>query len=145
MLTRRTFLGTIGGALASAPLAFATQQSPRKRMAIVTTEWRYHSHAWHMGERFLAGYPIEGRWHHPPFEVVSAYLDQKPEGDLSRGRAKEFGFTIYPTIAEALRSGGPAEVNTLLDKLLAGKPKGHDFHIAAERPAVARHMSVTGG
>ena len=34
------------------------------------------------------------------------YIDQKPAGDLSGERAKEFGFTVYPTIAEALRCGG---------------------------------------
>jgi hypothetical protein len=34
-------------------------------MAIVTTEWRYGSHAWHMGERFLVGYPRDGQWHRP--------------------------------------------------------------------------------
>ena len=49
---------------------------------------------------------MNGRWHHPPFEVVSAYVDQFPKSDLSRQRAKEFGFKIYPTIAEALRNGG---------------------------------------
>lgn len=116
MLTRRNFLGTIGsgavslgtlnsglvGALAHA----APSPSGKKKLAIITTEWRYHSHAWHMGERFLNGYPIDGHWHHPPIEVVSAYVDQQPEGDLSRDRAKEFGFTIYPTVAEALRRGG---------------------------------------
>ena len=75
-------------------------------MAIVTTEWRYHSHAWHMGERFLVGYPIQGRWHQPPLDVVAVYVDQTPENDLSRKRAKEFGFPIYPTIAETLRCGG---------------------------------------
>jgi cyclic pyranopterin phosphate synthase len=32
-----------------------------------------------------------------------------------------------------------------LDALMLAKPKGHDFHIATPRPAVARHMSVTGG
>ena len=48
----------------------------------------------------------KGKWHQPPLEVVSAYVDQFPENDLSRQRAKEFGFTIYPTIAEALRCGG---------------------------------------
>jgi cyclic pyranopterin phosphate synthase len=48
-------------------------------------------------------------------------------------------------LRDALRAGGPAEVDALLDKLLMGKPKGHDFHIAAAEPAVARHMSVTGG
>ena len=59
-----------------------------------------------MGERFLVGYPLEGSWHRSPLEVVSAYVDQRPENDLSRGRAKEFGFPIYGTIAEALRCGG---------------------------------------
>ena len=29
-----------------------------------------------------------------------------PDGDLSGGRAREFGFQVYPTIAEALRCGG---------------------------------------
>lgn len=48
-------------------------------------------------------------------------------------------------LRDALRSGGPGEVDRLLGELLAGKPKGHDFHIGAPRPAVQRHMSVTGG
>lgn len=108
MFTRRAFLGTVGAGLVAAPLVAAAEPTDqrRKRMAIITTEWRYHSHAWHMGERFLVGYPIGGHWHYPPLEVVSAYVDQKPEGDLSHSRAKEFGFTIYPTVAEALRCGG---------------------------------------
>lgn len=48
-------------------------------------------------------------------------------------------------LRDGLRSGGAAAVNELLDELIAGKPKGHDFQIAASRPAVSRHMSVTGG
>jgi len=79
---------------------------PPKRIAIVTTVWRYLSHAQHMGDRFLVGYPWRGTWHKPPLEVVSLYVDQRPEGDQSEARAKEFGFTVYPTIAEALRCGG---------------------------------------
>jgi hypothetical protein len=59
-----------------------------------------------MAERFLHGYPRAGRWYRPPIDLVSAYVDQFPENDLSRQRAREFGFTIYPTIAEALRCGG---------------------------------------
>ncbi|MYB93531.1 hypothetical protein F4054_20865 [Candidatus Poribacteria bacterium] len=39
-------------------------------------------------------------------KVVSLYVDQKPEGDQSTDRAREFGFSVYPTIAEALRCGG---------------------------------------
>jgi hypothetical protein len=61
---------------------------------------------WHMGERFLVGYPIGGRWHRPPLDVVGIYVDQTPENDLSRQRAKEFGVPLYPTIAETLRAGG---------------------------------------
>jgi hypothetical protein len=108
MLTRRDFLGTVAAGLAASPLSLAAEpQKPgRKRLAVVTTVWTYHSHAWHMAERFLAGYPLEGKWHRPQLEVVSACVDQQPEGDLRRGRAAEFGFTIYPTIAEALRCGG---------------------------------------
>jgi GTP 3',8-cyclase len=48
-------------------------------------------------------------------------------------------------LRELLRHGGPEAVNEALNRLIAGKPKGHDFRIGAPRPAVARHMSVTGG
>jgi len=48
-------------------------------------------------------------------------------------------------LRELLRSGGADAVNLALDSLMVGKPKGHDFLIGASRPAVARHMSVTGG
>ena len=108
MVTRRKFLAALSTGLAIPSLASSDEprRSGRKKMAIVTTEWRYHSHAWHMGERFLVGYPLKGKWHKPDFEVVSVYVDQKPDNDLSRKRAEEFGFTIYPTIAEALRCGG---------------------------------------
>lgn len=106
--TRRQFVQTVGAGLLASPLLAADQAQPaaRKRLAVVTTLWNYRSHAWHMAERFLAGYPLRGKWHRPPLEVVSAYVDQTPEGDLSRGRAAEFGFKIYPTIAEALCCGG---------------------------------------
>jgi len=77
-----------------------------KRIAIVTTIYRYLSHAQHMGDRFLIGYPHNGEWHMPDMKVVSLYVDQKPEGDQSAERAKEFGFQVFPTIAEALRVGG---------------------------------------
>ncbi|MEZ5354156.1 MAG: hypothetical protein R2762_16080 [Bryobacteraceae bacterium] len=77
-----------------------------KRVAILTTVYRYLSHAQHMGDRLLIGYPHEGEWHKPDLQVVSLYVDQKPQGDQSQERAKEFGFKVYPTIAEALRQGG---------------------------------------
>jgi hypothetical protein len=113
MLTRRTLLETAAAATARPLLAQQTpaqqtqaQQAAPKRIAIVTTIYKYLSHAQHMGDRFLIGYPFNGAWHKPNCKVVSLYVDQKPEGDLSQARAKEFGFEVYPTIAEALRVGG---------------------------------------
>jgi hypothetical protein len=107
MLSRRGFLNAAGTSLVAAPLAAKQPaRGGRKKLAIVTTVWRYLSHAWHMGERFLTGYPVRGQWHRPPLDVVAAYVDQKPRDDLSKDRARAFGFTIYPTIAEALRCGG---------------------------------------
>jgi len=48
-------------------------------------------------------------------------------------------------LRDLLRSAGSAAVGAALDRLLAGKPERHQFRIEAPRPAVARHMSVTGG
>ncbi len=45
----------------------------------------------------------------------------------------------------ALRNGGIAALDAALDAGLAIKPARHAFDIAAPAPAVARHMSVTGG
>ena len=46
----------------------------------------------------------------------------------------------------AVRDGGIAGLDTAIDQGLARKPARHDFRIAAgSAPAVARHMSVTGG
>lgn len=48
-------------------------------------------------------------------------------------------------LRDLLRSGDAAALDGALDALIAGKPQGHDFRIGAAAPAVARHMSVTGG
>jgi GTP 3',8-cyclase len=48
-------------------------------------------------------------------------------------------------LREALRSGPPGAVDEALDRLLRAKPERHHFDIARREPAVARHMSVTGG
>jgi len=112
MPNRRSFLETLATVTATsacglAPTPYVSAASrPRKRIAIVTTVWTYLSHAQHMGDRFLVGYPRHGRWHSPEVEVVAVYVDQKPAGDLSARRAADHGFIVYPTIAEALRCGG---------------------------------------
>ena len=67
MLTRRDFVQTAATAATvastvSLPAAQAAVQekTKRKTMAIVSTEWRYHSHAQHMGDR--------PRYVHGPFD-----------------------------------------------------------------------------
>lgn len=109
-MNRRHFLHSLsaaGLAAGAAPVLGATASTTPRRVAIVTTVWTYLSHAQHMGDRFLVGYPRHGSWHQPPLKVVSLYVDQRPAGDLSAQRAREHGFSIYPTITEALRCGGP--------------------------------------
>jgi hypothetical protein len=126
----------------------------RKRIAVIGTAWGYSTHTDHISNRFLSGYPINGGWHHPEMDVVSAYIrwwplipatrcayvilesvcesgmrvamdiDQGvefPAGggeavdtvgpgagivNLAARRAATFGFTLFPSIAEALRCGG---------------------------------------
>jgi len=50
-------------------------------------------------------------------------------------------------LRDALREGGPEALDAALDQAMLIKPKGHDFVLDRTRttPAVARHMSVTGG
>jgi cyclic pyranopterin phosphate synthase len=48
-------------------------------------------------------------------------------------------------LRDLLRFEGRPAVEEALARLLAGKPRGHDFRIDAPEPAVLRHMSVTGG
>ena len=63
-----------------------------KRIAVIGSIYRYLSHVQHIADRFLVGYPVRGTWHRPDMKIVSLYVDQKPEGDQSEERAKEFGF-----------------------------------------------------
>ncbi len=79
---------------------------PPRRVAVIATVYRYLSHAQHIVDRFLVGYPWQGRWHRPNVRVASLYVDQRPLGDQSLDRAREFGFEVYDSIAAALRCGG---------------------------------------
>jgi hypothetical protein len=77
-----------------------------KKLAAVVTVYRKYSHAQHIVDRFLDGYGWQGEYHHPPFDLVSLYVDQVGPDDLSKERAQRHpSMTIYPTIAEALTLG----------------------------------------
>jgi hypothetical protein len=79
----------------------------RRRIAVVTTAYYYLSHAYHICGRFLHGYLRDGRMHYPDYAIAGMYVDQpKHAGDLSRELGKEFGFTLYDSVAGALTLGG---------------------------------------
>ena len=103
MLSRRRFLGTMaagsaGGTLAG-PSLLKGGEPPRRPAKNSPSSPRSGTTArtpgtWPSGSCTAirsAGSGIGRR-----FDVVSAYVDQMPEGDLSRPRAEEFGFQIYP-------------------------------------------------
>ena len=79
---------------------------PSAKIAALTTIFYKYSHSEHIVDRFLEGYGWEGQHHRPPMDVVSLYVEQVGQNDLSRERAKRHPqMKIYPTIAEALTCG----------------------------------------
>jgi hypothetical protein len=76
------------------------------KVAVITTVWRHNSHADVLASRLVQGYTLDGQGEFPKLKLVSAYVDQFPENDMSRRLAKEHGFTIYDSVAAALTLGG---------------------------------------
>lgn len=113
-LDRRTFLaGAAGLSLAGSALtagsteAAAGQSGRRLKIAALTPVYHKYSHSQHIVDRFLEGYGWDGSHHRPEMDIVSLYVEQVGDGDLSRDRAARHpGMKIYPTIAEALTLGG---------------------------------------
>lgn len=111
--TRREFLagvagGLAAGALGARPRAIAAgNATPKLKVAAVVTEFTYRSHAHCILENFLEPYLFNGKKVDPTaeFEIVSLYMDQVPDHDMGRAVAKEYGFPVFKTIAEALTLG----------------------------------------
>ena len=111
--SRRQFLTSSATALmtaaawnpqGSARAAVTTTRRPR--IAALTTIYHKYSHSQHLIDRFLEGYGWENGHHRPEMDVVSLYVEQVGENDLSRERAARHpGMKIYPTIADALTQG----------------------------------------
>ncbi len=97
-MQRRDFL--------SLPLAFSAQAAVRRpRVAAVLTIFTPNSHADVFMMRLLQGYRLNKKTYLPRLDLVSMYVDQFPPTDMARDLAEEYGFRIYPTIAEAVRAG----------------------------------------
>src|SRR5436190_16261365 len=80
-------------------------QAPKKKIATIITEYRKWSHADVLVGKILEGYLYDGK-DGPNMQVVSMYVDQFAEKDMSRDLAKKYGFKLCTTIEEALTLGG---------------------------------------
>ena len=104
--SRREFLAATAGILPLSHMGYAVG-GRRPRIAALSSIYRRYSHSQHIVDRFLKGYSWEGRQHRPPMDLVSLYVEQVGENDLSHERARRYPqMKIYPTIAEALTLGG---------------------------------------
>lgn len=86
----------------------AQHATPAKRpqLAAISNIYKRRLHSQHIIDRFLDGFGWNGTWHRPPMDVVSLFVDQAGEGDLSPERAERHpGLKIYPTIEQALTRG----------------------------------------
>jgi hypothetical protein len=108
-MNRRKFFQTTAGiaavTMAAPHVRAASKASRRKKVAMLITEVRKMSHGQHFLDRLLGGYGWHGSHHHPDVDVVSMYVDQFPQNDLSREREKLFNRRIFPTVEEALTLG----------------------------------------
>jgi hypothetical protein len=77
-----------------------------KKVAAIVTEYRKWSHADVIVGKILEGY-LHDNGARPEMQLVSMYVDQSPDGDMSRGLAAKHGFKIFDSIAGALTLGGP--------------------------------------
>lgn len=116
-VTRRDFIHAVTGATvvlastwqparADGKRTEGQTTAQRKRIALIATEVRKYSHAQHFIDRFVEGYGWNGRHYDSPLQLVSLFVDQFPDRDLSRDRCRRHAIELYPTISEALTCGG---------------------------------------
>ncbi len=103
-MRRRDFLPVAGAGAGAAGLWAAPN---KKRVAGIVTEYRHYSHADVVLGRIMSGNSAEGVHHEPRTRLVSLYTAQQPQGtDMAPDMSSRYGFTLYPTIREALTLGG---------------------------------------
>ena len=110
LLRAGTALPLFGGLATAAP-------QRRPRVAAIYTICTHRSHAHVILENFLGPYLFNGQKTDPGVDVVSLYVDQRPEGsDMTGAISEEFNLPVYKTINDALCVGGK-ELN--VDAVLA--------------------------
>jgi hypothetical protein len=79
--------------------------SERKKVAAIVTEYRKWSHADVIVGKILEGYNYDGG-DGPDLKLVSLFVDQFPDGDMSRDLARKYSFKLCDSIEDALTLGG---------------------------------------
>jgi hypothetical protein len=77
-----------------------------KKIAAILTEYRRYSHADVIVGKFLKGFPTDDGMIQSRVQIVSMYVDQFPDSDLSRGMSEKYNVPIYGSIPQALTLGG---------------------------------------
>jgi hypothetical protein len=111
MIHRREFLAASAAASLMALAPRSTSQAcvrptAKKKVAFLGTVVHQHSHAQHFLDRLAVGYTWGGKWHEPPMELASVYIDQFPESDLGKARIAKYKLKQFGSIADALTLGG---------------------------------------
>ncbi|HTE20820.1 MAG TPA: hypothetical protein VK689_20840 [Armatimonadota bacterium] len=87
----------------------------KPRIAALITQYFPLSHADVIVTKYLRGFPTDAGLQTPRAEIVSMYVDQFPDTDLSRGLAAEHGVPIFGSIRQALTlDGGELAVDGIL-------------------------------
>jgi hypothetical protein len=98
----------------------------KKKIAALITVYHKWSHADVIVGKILEGYNYDGK-DGPDVQLVSAYVDQKHDKDMSADLAKRYGFKLYDTIEGALLCGGKTlAVDGVLSIAEHGKYKLND-------------------
>lgn len=97
--------GTLIYALVCSVTLDAHAQTPTRRVAGLTTEYRHNSHADVILSRLFQTHTLDGKGAVSPLKLVSVYTDQVPATDTSRRFAAEQKFTLYERVAGALTLG----------------------------------------
>lgn len=108
-MNRRDFLASTAlgaaGLLLPGPRSL-TAQGPRKRIAALSTTYHVRSHSDNFISRFLEGWWIGDKYHEAPVDVVSLFVEQEHDADVSTRLARSWGVKKVRTIPEALTLGG---------------------------------------
>ena len=137
---RRHFLGTTAGLGAGLLSRTARGENKvTKSVAAIVTVYRKNSHADVIVSKILKGWKHDGGAG-PALRLASLYVDQFPDGDMSRKLAREYGFPIVNSVSEAITLGTD---QVAVDGVLSiGEERGKGNSLVRKTDALFRQSSL---